>query len=108
MLNRLRDLLNLDCITVSGRTLGQELEGALVPFDGTTIDCGPAGEPGWFAATVGGMGLTGVITEAELQLRRVAGPWLVTDTVPYRNLDEFFALADGSGAAATSSRIRAW
>jgi FAD/FMN-containing dehydrogenase len=44
------------------------------------------------------MGLTGVIVEAELQLRRVAGPWLVTDTVPYRNLDEFFALADTSEA----------
>ena len=70
----------------------------LVRTDGTAIDCGPGRETGWFAATVGGMGLTGVITEAELQLRRVAGPWLVTDTVPYRNLDEFFALADGSEA----------
>ena len=70
----------------------------LARTDGRVIDCGPHREPGWFAATVGGMGLTGVIVEAELQLRRVAGPWLVTDTVPYRNLDEFFALADGSEA----------
>jgi len=70
----------------------------LARTDGGVIDCGPDREPGWFAATVGGMGLTGVIVEAELQLRRVAGPWLVTDTVPYRNLDEFFALADGSEA----------
>jgi FAD/FMN-containing dehydrogenase len=70
----------------------------LVRTDGRTIDCGPGLEPGWFAATVGGMGLTGVIVEAELQLRRVSGPWLATDTVPYRNLDAFFALADGSEA----------
>jgi FAD/FMN-containing dehydrogenase len=45
---------------------------------------------------VGGLGLTGVITEAEIQLRRVAGPWLATETVPYANLDEFFALSEAS------------
>lgn len=70
----------------------------LVRTDGRAIACGPTLQPDWFAATVGGMGLTGVIVEATLQLRRVAGPWLVTDTVPYRNLDEFFGLADGSEA----------
>lgn len=70
----------------------------LVRTDGQVIDCGPEREPAWFAATVGGMGLTGVVTEAVLQLRRVAGPWLVTDTVPYRDLNEFFALADSSEA----------
>lgn len=70
----------------------------LARTDGTVIDCGPGLQPGWFAATVGGIGLTGVIVEAELQLRRVSGPWLVTDAVPYRNLDEFFHLADSSEA----------
>ncbi|MEN6587389.1 MAG: FAD-binding oxidoreductase [Sulfuricella sp.] len=66
----------------------------LVRTDGEIIECGPQSE--WFAATVGGLGLTGVIVEAEIQLRRVAGPWLDTETVPYANLDEFFQLADGS------------
>jgi FAD/FMN-containing dehydrogenase len=70
----------------------------LVRTDGQVIDCGPDHEPGWFAATVGGLGLTGVIAEAEIQLRRIPGPWLDTVTVPYRNLDEFFELADGSEA----------
>lgn len=70
----------------------------LARTDGSVIECGPALRPDWFAATVGGMGLTGVVNEATLQLRRVAGPWLVTDTVPFRTLDEFFALADGSEA----------
>jgi FAD/FMN-containing dehydrogenase len=75
----------------------------LARTDGSVIDCrpgdcGPGDEAGWFAATVGGMGLTGVIVEAELQLRRVRGPWLVTDTVPYATLDEFFPLADTSEA----------
>jgi FAD/FMN-containing dehydrogenase len=66
--------------------------------DGSTIVCGPDHQPEWFAATVGGMGLTGVIVLAELQLRRVAGPWLDVETIPYANLDEFFALADNSEA----------
>jgi FAD/FMN-containing dehydrogenase len=68
----------------------------LTRTDGTIIECGPDLSPEWFSATVGGLGLTGVITEAEIQLRRVAGPWLDTETVPYANLDEFFRLADDS------------
>lgn len=63
---------------------------------GETIVCGPREERDWFAATVGGLGLTGVILQARLQLRRVAGPWLDTETLPYRGLSDFFALADGS------------
>ncbi|WP_236171678.1 FAD-binding oxidoreductase [Pseudomonas pseudonitroreducens] len=70
----------------------------LLRTDGSVINCGPQSEPDWFRATVGGLGLTGVIVEAELQLRRVAGPWLDTETLPYGNLTEFFALADGSEA----------
>lgn len=71
----------------------------LVRTDGQIIECGPQRQAEWFAATVGGLGLTGVIVEAEIQLRRVPGPWLDTETVPYANLDEFFRLADDSEAA---------
>ena len=71
----------------------------LVRTDATIIECGPHLLPEWFSATVGGLGLTGVITEADIQLRRVAGPWLETETIPYANLDEFFRLADDSEAA---------
>lgn len=70
----------------------------LLRTDGSVIDCGPQLLPQWFAATVGGMGLTGVIVRAQLQLRRVAGPWLETETLPYENLAQFFALADESEA----------
>lgn len=52
-----------------------------------------------FAATVGGLGLTGVITEVTLQLKRIQGPWLQTETQPYRDLQEFFALSDAADAA---------
>ncbi|MEM7423326.1 MAG: FAD-binding oxidoreductase, partial [Pseudomonadota bacterium] len=37
----------------------------LVRTDGTVIACGPDEEPAWFAATVGGLGLTGVISTAQ-------------------------------------------
>lgn len=70
----------------------------LIRTNGEVILCGPNEQPDWFAATVGGLGLTGVITQAEIQLRRVDGPWLDTETVPYAKLDEFFRLADDSEA----------
>lgn len=46
-----------------------------------------------FAATVGGLGLTGVILWAELQLRRVSGPWLETESIRFDVLDDFFSLS---------------
>lgn len=66
--------------------------------NGEIIECGPHNYSDWFAATIGGLGLTGVITHATIQLRHVAGPWLDTETIPYANLDEFFHLADTSEA----------
>lgn len=70
----------------------------LIRTDGEIIQCGPNKRADWFSATVGGLGLTGLITQVEIQLRRVPGPWLDTDTIAYANLDEFFQLADNSEA----------
>ena len=56
-----------------------------------------AGHPsGLFEATVGGLGLTGVIVWAELQLRRVPGPWIETESIRFGKLDDFFALSSES------------
>jgi len=78
---------------------GDHVDGiTLVRTDGQVIDCGPAMYPDWLAATVGGLGLTGVIVQVQLQLRRIASPWLQTETIPYAGLDEFFHLADTSEA----------
>lgn len=71
----------------------------LVRTDGETIDCGPDLKPDWFAATVGGLGLTGLIVEIELQLRPSKGPWLEAETVPFTGLAAFFRLSDESEAA---------
>lgn len=68
----------------------------LVRTDGEAIECGPDREEGWFRATVGGAGLTGLIARAEIRLRRTPGPWLEAETIPYDNVGEFFRLADES------------
>jgi FAD/FMN-containing dehydrogenase len=68
----------------------------LLRTDGQTIVCGPDQAADWFKATVGGMGLTGVIAQATVQLRRIAGPWLEAENVPFNQLSEFFQLADDS------------
>ncbi len=68
----------------------------LARTDGRRIECSPSHERDWLAATIGGLGLTGAVLSARLQLRRVPGPWLRTESLPYRTLDEFFALADES------------
>ena len=71
----------------------------LIRTTGEVIECGPALNPDWFAATVGGIGLTGLIVEADIQLKRVPGPWLETETIPYSNLGAFFKCADDSEAS---------
>jgi len=68
----------------------------MIRTDGQIIECGPDANSQWFAATVGGMGLTGVILQAQIQLKPTAGPWLDTETIPYSNLAEFFDIADSS------------
>jgi FAD/FMN-containing dehydrogenase len=70
----------------------------LARTDSEILHCGPTLRPDWFAATIGGLGLTGIILTARIQLRQVLGPWLNTETLPYANLDEFFSLADESEA----------
>jgi FAD/FMN-containing dehydrogenase len=70
----------------------------LLRTDGQVISCGPEEQPQWFRATVGGIGLTGVITHASIQLRRIQGAWLEAENVPFQQLDAFFQLADDSEA----------
>lgn len=68
----------------------------LVRTDGQEMDCGPAHNADLFAATLGGLGLTGVVTEATIRLKPVPGPWLESETIAYSTLDAFFRLSDES------------
>jgi FAD/FMN-containing dehydrogenase len=68
----------------------------LLRTDLTLIECSPTVQSNWHAATIGGLGLTGLILSAEIQLRKVTSPWLQVETIPYRTLEDFFDLVDAS------------
>ncbi len=68
----------------------------LLRSDGTRRWCSAQQDADWFGATVGGLGLTGLIVRAALQLRRVPGAFLAGQSLRFRNLEEFFALSSAS------------
>jgi FAD/FMN-containing dehydrogenase len=68
----------------------------LLRSDAERILCSATENPEWFAATVGGLGLTGIVTWAELQLRRIPGPCMDVETIRFHNLDEFLTLSADS------------
>jgi FAD/FMN-containing dehydrogenase len=68
----------------------------LLRSNGDRLLCSLSDNPDWFAATVGGLGLTGVVTWAELQLRRIPGPRLAAESIRFHDLAEFFSLSDES------------
>jgi len=65
----------------------------LLRSDGTRLRCSPTENPDWFRATVGGLGLTGLITWVELQLKAVSGPLIDQEIIRYGRLEEFFRLS---------------
>lgn len=78
----------------------------LLAPDGREIACSPSESPDVFWATVGGLGLTGMITSARLRLRRVASPWMAVDTARRPGLEE--TLAEVDAAAARAEHAVAW
>jgi len=65
----------------------------LVRSDGIRLRCTPGENPALFRATIGGLGLTGLIVSAEIQLRRIDSPLVIVERVPFRSLEEFDALS---------------
>lgn len=67
----------------------------LLRSDGTQHTC-RAGDP-LHAATIGGLGLTGLITDVQLQLVPIHSAFLDVELVRFNGLDEFMALSAESG-----------
>jgi FAD/FMN-containing dehydrogenase len=72
------------------------LEFDLLRSDGGLLQCSPDTNREWFIATIGGLGLTGLITRVRMQLRRVPGPWIRGESLRFRSLSEFFTLSAAS------------
>jgi FAD/FMN-containing dehydrogenase len=68
----------------------------LVRSDGAQVVCSPTENPEWYAATIGGMGLTGLISWAELQLRPIVSRRIRYRSTKFVGLEEFVALSQAS------------
>jgi L-gulonolactone oxidase len=71
----------------------------LLRSDGRAVELGPDDPTGLFAATVGGLGLTGLIAWVEIEMMPIASAMMEVETIPFAGLGEFFALAAESDAA---------
>jgi FAD/FMN-containing dehydrogenase len=78
----------------------------LLRSDGSRIEIGPNSRRDLFEATVGGLGLTGLIEWVEIKLQPIPSSQLEVEIVPYGSLAEFWQLADDS--IATHEHTVAW
>lgn len=61
--------------------------------DGSRVVCTPTENTELYRATIGGMGLTGLITRASFQLVPIGRPWIDHEVIPFRSLQDFMHLS---------------
>lgn len=79
---------------------------ALFRSDRGLVELSPSDEPELFHATLGGLGLTGLIAWVEIALAPIASSQVREETLPYERLADFFAISAESGA--THEFVSAW
>ncbi|MBM4441941.1 MAG: FAD-binding oxidoreductase [Candidatus Rokubacteria bacterium] len=85
-------------------TLANVLESlTLLTADGEALHCSRTEHADVFWATVGGLGLTGMILDARMRLRRVESSWLRVDYRRARDLDATLATFEAADATARYS-----
>jgi FAD/FMN-containing dehydrogenase len=80
--------------TIGNHVLGFELYRS----DGSMLLCSPSNNVAFFQATIGGLGLTGLIGRIKLQMMRVDGLQLDLEDIAISDLDQFFALSEESAS----------
>jgi FAD/FMN-containing dehydrogenase len=70
----------------------------LVRSDLGAFTCSPSEQPEYFAATIGGLGLTGLIAWVDLQLVPIKSSRIQRFSVRFGGLDEFFELSEQQDA----------
>src|ERR1700749_2124756 len=68
----------------------------LVRSDGQRLICSPTQNLEWYCATIGGLGLTGLISWAEVQLRPIVSRRIRCQSTKFVGLEEFVALSRAS------------
>jgi FAD/FMN-containing dehydrogenase len=68
----------------------------LLRSNGERLICSKSQNTEWFQATIGGLGLTGLITWAEIQLKKIPSPFLKVETMVFENLESFFKINQAS------------
>lgn len=68
----------------------------LLRSDGSRLVCSPQENTEFYRATIGGLGLTGLITWAELQLIPIQSEYIDNETIKFTSLDEFLKLSEES------------
>ena len=80
-------------------TFGRHVEAlTLLRSGGRLLRCSGVENPELFAATIGGMGLTGLILSASIRLMRVASPDVNQSVRPFGDLPGYFAMAQSADA----------
>ncbi len=64
----------------------------LLRSDGTVRTCSPTENADLFRATIGGLGLTGLILSARIALKAAPGLWMEHEDIRYGGLDAFYDL----------------
>lgn len=89
-------------------TFGEHVVGIkLARSNGEIIDCSLVENPQLFKATIGGLGLTGLILEATIRLRPSAGPYVDAENLTFYNLKEFFKLSTETSSQGWQASV-AW
>ena len=68
----------------------------LVRSDGTRLHCTPMENSDFYSATIGGMGLTGVVTWAQLRLKPIVSRMVDYQGIQFHGIDEFLDLTERS------------
>ena len=69
----------------------------MLTASGEVVRCDEHQNQDLFWATVGGLGLTGIILSVDIQLQRIHNPWIEMESIRVENLDHFFEVSAASG-----------
>ena len=68
----------------------------LLRSNGDSLICSPTENTDLFNATIGGLGLTGLISWVEFSLKKISGSQIDQEIIHFNNINEFYKLSDES------------